>query len=98
MSKKQVSDSREWWGWSSRRVQARPKATQVQLESNTQDMHLVRGLTGLDLDWISRLQRRTTVHSSVPLSPRGEEGNRRRGNDLSSGSIFQEEKDLSMEV
>ena len=56
MSKKQVSDSREWWGWSSRRVQARPKATQVQLESNTQDMHLVRGLTGLDLDWISRLQ------------------------------------------
>ena len=79
-------------------MQARPKATQVQLKSNTQDMHLVRVLTGLDLDWISRLQRRTTVYASVPLSPGGEEGTRRRGNNLSSGSIFQEEKDLSMEV
>ena len=66
-------------------------------EVNTQDMRLVRVLTGLDLDWISRLQRRTTVHSSVPLSPR-EEGTRRRGNDLSCGSIFQEGKDLSVEV
>ena len=75
--------------------EARLKDAQVQLTSNTQGMHLVRALTGLDLDWTSRFQRRTTVHSSVPLSPRGEEGNRRRGNYLSCGSIFQKRKDLS---
>ena len=56
-------------------------------EVNTQDMRLVRVLTGLDLDWISRLQRRTTVHSSVPLSPR-EEGNRRQGSENGKGWSF----------